>query len=278
MPNDEFRPDERLLAERFPRSSQYHPDWVIANSMSGCATLWLTEWLTSAMELKPGMRILDLACGRAVSSIFLAREFDVQVWATDLWISAAENVQRIGDADLSDRVLPIHADARALPFAAGFFDAIVCIDSFSYFGTDDLYLNYLAQFVKPDGQIGIAGAGLVSEFEIPPDHLRDMWTQDFWSLHSATWWRQHWERTGIVEIDVADMMPDGWQWWLEWQETAHPENEGEIKAVKVDQGECLGLGRVVGRRRSDAKLEEYCWPDTLRSWPVDYKKLPLLRH
>lgn len=37
--------------------------------------------------------------------------------------------------------LPIHADARSLPFAAEFFDAIVCIDSFLYYGTDDLYLS-----------------------------------------------------------------------------------------------------------------------------------------
>src|ERR1035441_10405619 len=57
-------------------------------------------------------------------------------------------------------VFPIHADARSLPFASEFFDAIVSIDSFCYYGTDDLYLNYLARFVKPGGQIGIAGAGL----------------------------------------------------------------------------------------------------------------------
>jgi SAM-dependent methyltransferase len=270
--------DERLLSDRFPRSSLYHPEWVIANSMSGCATLWLTEWLAAAMQLKPGMRVLDLACGRAISSIFLTREFDVEVWATDLWISASENIQRIRDADLSDRVFPIHADAQSLPFAADFFDAIVCIDSFSYFGTDDLYLNYLAQFVKPDGQIGIAGAGMMREFETVPDHLQQMWTQDFWSIHSADWWRRHWERTGIVDIEVADTMPDGWRWWLEWQQTAHPENESEIEAVKADRGECLGLVRVVSRRRSDAKLEEYCWPDTLRSWPAEYEKKPLLRN
>lgn len=30
--------------------------------------------------------------------------------------------------------------------------------------------------------------------------------------------------------------------------------------------------------RSDAKLEEYCWPDTLRSWPAEYEKKPLLRN
>ena len=157
--------DKRLVSERFPRSSKYHPEWVIASVSGGANSLWLTEWLAAALDLRPGMRVLDLGCGRAASSIFLRREFGVQVWATDLWFSASENIQRIRDAGVEDGVFPIHADARSLPFAADFFDAIVCIDSFIYYGTDDLYLNYLARFVKPGGQVGIAGAGLMQEIE-----------------------------------------------------------------------------------------------------------------
>jgi len=87
-------------------------------------------------------------------------------------------------------VFPIHADARSLPDAAEFFDAILSLDSFPYYGTDALYLNYLAHFVKPGGQIGIAGAGLVRELEEEtPAHLKEFWTQDVWSLCSAAWWR-----------------------------------------------------------------------------------------
>src|SRR5213592_4434799 len=116
-----------------------------------------------ALDLRPGMRVLDLGCGRAMSSIFLHREFGVQVWATDLWFSTAENLQRIRDAGVTDGVFPMHADARALPFATEFFDAVVSIDSFVYYGTDDLYLGYLARFLKPGGALGIAGAGLMQE-------------------------------------------------------------------------------------------------------------------
>ena len=36
------------------------------------------------------MKILDLGCGKGLTSIFLAKEFGVQVYATDLWITAAE--------------------------------------------------------------------------------------------------------------------------------------------------------------------------------------------
>jgi ubiquinone/menaquinone biosynthesis C-methylase UbiE len=120
------------------------------------------------MDLEPGMRVLDLGCGRALSSVFLRREFDVLVWATDLWFSAAENSERIRDAGVEDGVVAIHAEARALPFAAESFDAIVSIDSFFYYGTDDLYLNYLARFLKPGGLLGIAGAALMQEIEGPP--------------------------------------------------------------------------------------------------------------
>ena len=94
-----------------------------------------------------------------------------QVWATDLWFSATENLPADPRRRVADAVFPIHADARALPFAAEFFDAIARIDSFFYYGTDDLYLNYLARFLKPDGPIGIAGAGLVQELTAVPEHL-----------------------------------------------------------------------------------------------------------
>ncbi len=265
--------DKRLVSERFPRSSQYHPDWVLTNASGGANALWVTEWLTTALDLRPGMRVLDLGCGRASSSIFLRREFGVQVWATDLWFSASENMQRIRDAGVEEGVFPLQADARALPFAPDYFDAVVCVDSFSYFGTDDLYLNYLARFVKPGGAAGIAGAGLVREIDgSVPDHLREWWTQDLWCLHSAAWWRRHWERTDIMDIDLADTMPDGWQRWLDWLKAVAPDNEAEIKALEADRGSYLGYVRLVGRRQSQATLADH-----IVSVPSQYTKKPLLR-
>jgi cyclopropane fatty-acyl-phospholipid synthase-like methyltransferase len=265
--------DQRFISERFPRSSRYHPDWIVASIGGGANSLWLTEWLTSALNLKPSLRVLDLGCGCAASSIFMHREFGVQVWATDLWLSASQNLERIRDAGVEGGVFPIHADARSLPFADEFFDAIVSIDSFFYYGTDDLYLNYLARFVKPGGPIAIAGAGLVQEFDgVIPDHLREWWTPDMWCLHSAAWWRRHWERTGIVDIDVADTMPEGWQRWLDWHKAICPDNAAEIAALEADRGSYLGYARVVGRRNGQATLGPH-----VLSVPSQYSKQPLLR-
>src|SRR5947207_975974 len=80
------------------------------------------------------------------------------------------------------------------------------------------------------GPAGMAGGGLMREMEGPlPEHLGAWWTQDLWCLHSAAWWRRHWERTGIMNMELADTMPDGWQRWLDWLRAVAPDNEAEIK-------------------------------------------------
>jgi SAM-dependent methyltransferase len=266
--------DKRLLSDRFPRASGYNPEWVLTGISGAANSLWLTEWLAEALELRRGMRILDLGCGRAKSSIFLHREFGVQVWATDLWFSAVENWQRTRDAGVEDGVFPIQADARALPFAPEFFDVITSIDSFPYYGTDDLYLNYLARFLKPGGQLGIAGAGFMNEIESSvPEHLDEWWSAEQpYCLHSAAWWRRHWERTGILEVALADSLPEGWRFWLDWLRMVAPENTTEIRAVEADAGRHLGYVRAVGRRRTEARLFE-----PAMSIPAHYTKVPLQR-
>jgi ubiquinone/menaquinone biosynthesis C-methylase UbiE len=120
--------DNRLLNHQFPRSNAYEPDWVLERASGGANSIWLVDWLTS---------IDDAARPHPKS-----KEYDVTVWATDLWFSPSENLKRIRDAGFIRNIYPIHADARTLPFASDFFDAIVSIDAFPYFGTDDHYLNY----------------------------------------------------------------------------------------------------------------------------------------
>jgi SAM-dependent methyltransferase len=170
-------------------------------------------------------------------------------------------------------VFAIHSDARSLPYAEEFFDAIVSIDSFFYYGTDDHYLNYVARFLQPGGILAIAGAGLMRELDDEvPAHLREWWEPSMWCLHSAPWWQRHWQRTGIVAVERADTMPDGWQAWLEWQLAVAPGNSTEITALERDRGQYLGYVRVVARRRAEAQLEA-----SVVSVSSQYTKQPLLR-
>ena len=184
--------------------------WTQLNLM-GPNVLWLTEALSQVLPLEPGMRVLDLGCGSAISSIFLARQFGVEVWAADLWIEPSSNRTRINEAGVGDRVFPIETEAHALPFAHRFFDALVSIDSYHYFGTDVRYLSYAAQFVRPGGHIGIVVPGNA----VDPDDLGARaratapFGADYFTFRSAEWWARHWSRTTGVEVTHADMLAKG---------------------------------------------------------------------
>jgi len=127
--------------------------------------LWLLEDLCGHMDLCPGMKVLDMGCGKGITSVFLAKEYGVTVFTNDLWISAADNLSRFEEAGVADKVFPIHAEAYALPYAEGFFDAAISIDSYHYFGASESYFpDVFSKLVKPNGQFGIVVPGLRRDF------------------------------------------------------------------------------------------------------------------
>jgi SAM-dependent methyltransferase len=242
---------------RYPRSSAYDWKWVLANQM-GPNALWLIESLSEVMSFERGMRILDLGCGAAMTSIFLAKEFGAEIWATDLWIDAASNQKRILEVGVEGRIFPIHAEAHQLPFASEFFDAIVSVDAYHYFGTDDLYLGYITGFLRPGGKLGIVVPATFTEFGSNiPDEIAPYWNWEFCSLHGPGWWRTHWEKTGKVQVEHADAIEDGWKDWLRFAEVTEPHLQGwqkesaakEVAMLRADQGKHFGFSRVVATRR-----------------------------
>ena len=254
------RPDHPLAEPRFPRSSRYDPEWVFENQM-GPNVLWLTEWLAEAMALEPGMRVLDMGAGRAISSVFLAAEYGVEVWANDLWITATENWGRIRAAGMEGRVHPIHAEAHALPYAEGFFDSILKLDSYQYYGTDELYLGTFHKLVKPGGRSGIVVPGLHREFHGKvPEHLTRkqmsggvFWAWDCLCFHTAEWWRTLWSRYPFVELEDCQAMADGGARWLKWERALEPWSgrkifPSDLECIEADANRYLTFVRAVARR------------------------------
>lgn len=261
--------DIRMLLNKpeFPRSGRYEPDWVLDNQM-GPNALWLAEWLLNALPLKHGMRVLDLGCGRSLASIFMAREFGVQVWAADLWITPDHNRKRAEAAGVGDLVFPLRAEAHALPFSNAFFDVIVSVDAYHYFGTDVLYLGYLSRFLRPDGFVGVVVPGLMQPIDDIPEHLarplangKVFWEDECWSFKTPDWWREHWRRSSIMSDIRVDTLQDGWRHWYDFEKILEATGKSvfpsDAEALERDQGRYIGFVRAIARRTGHAGANLY---------------------
>lgn len=250
---------------RYPRAAAWCPGWSFHNSM-GPINLWCAEALARRMDLRPGMRVLDLGCGAASTSIFLAREFGLEVWAGDLWIDPEDNARRIADAGMAAQVHPVRAEAHRLPFERDFFDAMVSIDAYNYFGTEVRYLSYLAQFVRTDGEIGIVVAGN----SVDPDEAGAVRPDpavavelgaDWFTFRSAEWWRRHWSYTLCVDVQNAEMLEGGnddWQLWVAATLAAygpHPDVDLHVAMLGSPAGRSLGFCLALARRNHQPTIK-----------------------
>ena len=242
-----------FYSEQFPRSNKYDPMWIINNQMSP-NPLWQTEFLAEPFGLKPGMRVLDLGCGKGITSVFLAREFGTQVYAVDLWESPDGKWEQAKEHGLEHLIIPIYADARKLPFAKGFFDAIICVNSYFYYGKDDQYMEYITQFLRPGGKIGMIIPGYMRDVSNGvPDYLVNFLGDQLWTWDTLPWWKALWEKDGLVTIDIADTLPDGCALWLrsDKADIEYGKNEwpDETEILIKDNGEYIGFIRLIATKR-----------------------------
>ncbi len=250
--NDLVRPD------RYPRSSRYDPGWLLNLSM-GPNPLWMLEDLAQDLDLRPGMRILDLGSGKGATSVFLAREYGARIVAADLWIAPEDAAAVFADAGVGDLVEAVRAEAHALPFEEESFDAVVSVDAFEYFGTADNYLPYLVRFLRPGGQLAMATPAMTRdarELGAIPSHIKDVVGWEAIAWHTAEWWRFQWAITELVEVTSARLQQDAWQDWLLWtqacaehQPDGQSANQPVIDMLTADGGEFLSFALVTARKK-----------------------------
>ncbi len=214
--------------ELFPEFPRFEPeDFAPLEGMSweewhrgfiGGGGLYLVAEMAEKLNLQPGMRVLDLACGNATSSVFLAKRYGVTAYAVDANADPSKNWRRVQAAGLDQVVLPLQLDAHALPFAHNFFDAVFCLNSYFYFGGSETYLPYLLRFLKPEGRVGIVNPCYKQELneETPPELLYDApENEESMLVHSPGWWLELFEREPLVDVLECAEHPRGREIWLD---------------------------------------------------------------
>jgi len=206
----------------YPRANRMNPD-LIKHNITGPNPAKLLEELLNKFPLEPGQTVMDLGCGQGVTSIMLVKEYGLKVFAVDLWISASENWQRFRKEGLTrEQIVPIHEDAHQLPFADEFFDAVVSIDSYHYFGLDKAYLGkHLLPLVKPGGYLLLVVPGFHRDVhaDIPKELLLTWSAEDLDTIHDADYWRDVISATDGVEILAIDEMESNENCWGDWLAT-----------------------------------------------------------
>jgi SAM-dependent methyltransferase len=151
-------------------------------------------------------------------------------------------------------ITPIQADACSLPFAQGFFDALVCVNSFMYFGMEDGYLKNLLRFLRTGGQLGMITNGYAREVtDGIPDYIKEYLGDQLWTWQTLSWYKKLWEKNNLVSIDVADTLPNGCGLELRYNDAFCASGfinpfPDERHIHKMDKGEYIGFIRLVATK------------------------------
>ncbi len=244
-----------LRPGRYPRSSDYDPEWVLALDM-GPHPLWQLEDLLIGIDVAAGSRVLDLGSGMSATSVYLVREYGCEVVSLDLWVPSGERQAVLDAAGVGDHVTTVTGDVRTMALGDGVFDAIISVDAFEYFGTDARFLPRLVAALRSGGTLAMSTPALRDDpytAAVPP-HVQAVFGAEAAAWHSPAWWKRHWDLTGLVDDIEARWQEGGGNNWLMWERVRRAgRNQTDplpvVEMLEADADEQVGFALVSARKR-----------------------------
>ncbi len=237
---------------KYLKSEKYSTPALQAKIM-GPNPVKLEEELLLDHRIPDGAIVCDLGSGQGLTSIFLAKEYGFTVYAADLWSDPEEN-RKFFDAEGISRtqIIPVKADAADLPFDRAFFDAVVSVDSYNYFGRDAHYLDdKLLPYIKSGGYIYIAIPGMKKDcHDHLPQELLLSWTpEQLEYMHDVEYWRDMVGRCRGADVLSVQEMESNEEVWADWLAQENEYAVGDRKAMEAGGGKYLNFIAIVLRKK-----------------------------
>lgn len=238
---------------KYLKSQAYSTPELLTKIM-GPNPVKLEEELLLNHQIPAGSRVCDLGSGQGLTSVFLAKEYGFTVYAADLWSEPEEHLPFFAEMGLTpQQLIPVKADANQLPFPEGFFDAIVSIDSYNYFGRDPDFLdNKLLPFVREGGYLYFAIPGMKRDcHDHLPEELLLSWTPEQLDyMHDVDYWRDMVSRSRGAEVLSVHEMEGNEELWADWLKQDNEYAAGDRKAMEAGGGKYLNFIAIVLRKKS----------------------------
>ncbi len=118
----------------------------------------LVNHMAALLGLRPGSRLLDVACGNGAQDVFLQHACGpLDIDALDVtWQHVTRTRRRAADAGLSERIRVHHGSATALPFGDGTFTHLMSIEGPEHFQTRRRFLAEARRVLVDDGVMALA--------------------------------------------------------------------------------------------------------------------------
>lgn len=160
----------------------------------------ITRELAELCCVGPGKRVLEVASGSGESACYLA-----ETWRCDVvGVDASEFMVERARAKAADRGLNIEfqqADAHALPFDDGTFDAVISECTTCVLDKSKAIAE-MARVAGPGGRVGIHDLCWKPQ---PPEHLRQRLIElEGERPETLEGWKRLFEQAGLVDVTCVD--------------------------------------------------------------------------
>lgn len=221
---------------------------IIINRLMGPDCTIILNELLEGYENNDEIRILDLGCGKGLTSIIIAEKYkNAIIYAADLWVEATDNYKFFKEQGYENRIIPLNTSAENLPFAYHYFDMIVSVDAYHYFGTDkNFFKENIKPYLKDNGLIFIAVPGMKDDYKKVPQDLKGFISDEDFRFFKSIKYYENILKENIKEIKIEEMKCFN-KAWDSWLATDNPYAVEDIELLKADGGKYLNLIGIKGK-------------------------------